>query len=53
MFRKAMLATLVFAVALVALPAIAGAHTEITADGKVGADGSVATTIAAEEEKFA
>ena len=37
MIRKAMLATLVFAVALVALPAIAGAHVEIAADGTVKA----------------
>jgi len=50
MIRKAMVATLFFAVALVALPAIAGAHTEITTEGKLSADGTIAATINVEEE---
>lgn len=36
--------------ALVALPAIASAHTEIEADGAVGDDGALTTTVTVEEE---
>ncbi len=50
MIRKALLASLAFGVALVALPAIAGAHTEITTEGKLSADGTIAATIHVEEE---
>ncbi len=50
MIRKTLLASLAFGVALVALPAIAGAHTEITTKGKLSADGTIAATINVEEE---
>ena len=50
MIRKAILATFVFALALVALPAIAGAHVEIAADGKVAADGTVKATLTVPNE---
>ena len=50
MIRKAIAATVLFGVALVALPAIAGAHTEITTDGELSADGKIAATVNVEEE---
>jgi uncharacterized protein YcnI len=49
MIRKSFVASVVFATALLALPTIAGAHTEIEADD-APANGVVATTIAAENE---
>jgi uncharacterized protein YcnI len=50
MIRKTLVATLLFGFALVALPAIAGAHTEIKTEGSLSADGTIATTINVEEE---
>lgn len=50
MIRKTLLASLAFGIALVALPSIAGAHTEIKTDGKLSADGTIAATISVEEE---
>ena len=50
MIRKAVVATVLFGFALVALPAIAGAHTEIKTEGSLSADGTIATTINVEEE---
>ena len=50
MIRKAMVATLLFGVALVALPAIAGAHVEIAPDGKLSADGTINATLTVPNE---
>jgi uncharacterized protein YcnI len=50
MIRKSFLALVVFATALVMLPAIASAHVEIEADGKPAADGNIKTTVSAENE---
>jgi hypothetical protein len=50
MIRKPLVALAVFAAALVVLPAIAGAHVEVEADGPPAADGAVAATVSAENE---
>ena len=50
MTRKLALAATVFVAALVALPAIAGAHVEITPEGTVSADGTISTSVFAENE---
>ena len=50
MTRKLALAAAVFVVVLVALPAIAGAHVDITAKGLPSADGSVSTSVFSENE---
>ena len=50
MIRKSLLAVIVFTVALVALPAIAGAHVEIEADGSLSADGTQKATLAVPNE---
>jgi uncharacterized protein YcnI len=45
MIRKSVLAVAVFAVALLAFPALAGAHVEIEPDGKLAADGTMKATL--------
>ena len=50
MTRKLALAAIVFVAALVALPAIAGAHVEITPEGTVSSDGTTSASVFAENE---
>ncbi len=50
MIRKTLLASLAFGIALVALPAVAGAHVEIASDGGVGADGTAKATLTVPNE---
>jgi hypothetical protein len=50
MIRKPLVAFAVFAAALVVLPAVAGAHIEVEADGPPASDGAVAVTVSAENE---
>jgi uncharacterized protein YcnI len=50
MIRKSLLAVIVFAIALVVLPAIAGAHVEVAADGSLSADGTQKATLAVPNE---
>ena len=45
MIRKSVLAMAVFAVTLLAFPALAGAHVEIEPDGKLAADGTMKATL--------
>ncbi len=50
MKRKLAFAAVVFTATVVALPAVAGAHVEVKADGAPGVDGVVAVTVASENE---
>jgi uncharacterized protein YcnI len=50
MIRKSLVAALVFAVAVVALPAVAGAHVEIAPVGTLGSDGTMKATLAVPNE---
>ncbi len=50
MIRKSILAVIVFAIGLVILPAVAGAHVEIEADGSLGADGMQKATLTVPNE---
>lgn len=50
MTRKLALAAVVFVAALVALPAIAGAHVEITPEGTVSSDGTISASVVSENE---
>lgn len=50
MIRKSVFGLIVFAIALVALPAIAGAHVEISADGGLSADGTQKATLTVPNE---
>lgn len=50
MIRKSLLAVIVFAIGLVVLPAVAGAHVEIAADGSLGADGTQKATLTVPNE---
>lgn len=50
MKRKLAFAAVVFAATAVALPAVAGAHVEITSDAAPGSDGLVATEVVSENE---
>ena len=50
MNRKLAFAAIVFAAAVVALPAVAGAHVEVTADAPPGSDGLVVTKVFSENE---
>ena len=50
MKRKLAFAAVVFTAAVVTLPAVAGAHVEITTDASPGPDGLVATKVVSENE---
>jgi uncharacterized protein YcnI len=50
MIRKSVFGVIVFAIALVILPAIAGAHVEIEADGSLSADGTQKATLTVPNE---
>jgi periplasmic copper chaperone A len=50
MIRKSLLAVIVFAIGLVVLPAVAGAHVEIEADGSLSADGTQKATLTVPNE---
>jgi|GEM_PF-4531659 Domain of unkown function (DUF1775). len=50
MTRKLALAAIVFVAALVALPAIAGAHVEIAPESKLSADGTITATLTVPNE---